>query len=154
MTMQWLKSLWLDERGSVLTAEAVLVSTMGVVGATVGLNMASDSVDQELRDVSHSLRHLDQSYEVAGYSGCRAKTAGSSFQQEDVKKSIHRLDQVERDLESKFKKQQKELRKNKEELLQKLRREAERERKRVEEEERKKRNTKKKVRKPGDDDDD
>ncbi|MCA9072744.1 MAG: hypothetical protein KDA84_27665 [Planctomycetaceae bacterium] len=152
--MQWLKSLWVDEMGSVLTAEAVLLSTMGVVGATVGLNMASDSVDQELRDVAHSLRHLDQSYEVAGHSSCRAKTAGSSFQQEDVKKSIQRLDKVERELEAEYKKQQKALEKHEEELLQKLRRQAEQERRKAEEEERKGRNTKKKLRKPGDDDDD
>lgn len=152
--MQWLKSLWKDEMGSVITAEAVLLGTMGVVGATVGLNMASDSVDQELRDVSHSLRHLDQSYEFAGRTGCRARTAGSVFRQEDVKKSDQRLEKLERDLESEYKKQEKELQKQEEELLQKLRREAEQERKRAEEEERKKRNPKKKLRKSGDDDDD
>lgn len=151
--MQWFKSLWIDERGSVLTAEAVLVGTMGIVGATVGLNMVSDSVDQELRDISHSMRHLDQSYEVAGRSGCGARTAGSSFRQEDVKKSIHRLNQVERDLEADFKQEQKERKKQEEELLLKLRREAEQERKKAEEDERKNRNAKKKLRKPGDDDD-
>ena len=142
--------LWADESGSVLTAEAALLGTMGAVGAAVGLNMAADSVDQELRDVSRSIRHLDQSYEVAGFQGCRAQTAGSSFRQEDVKKSIRRLDEVEEDLESLYKKQEKARREHREELLEQLRKEAERERKRAEEEERRRRSKKR----SNDDDDD
>jgi DNA repair exonuclease SbcCD ATPase subunit len=156
--MSWLKSLWTDESGSVLTAEAVLLGSMGIAGATVGLNMASDSMNEELKDVSRSIRHLDQSYEVAGFSGCRAKTAGSCFQQEDVKKSIKELDkreqELQKDLESQYKKNAEREKERLEELREELRHDAELQRKRAEEEERKRQAPPKKRSKTADDDDD
>ena len=151
--MQWLKSLWTDESGSILTAEAALLGTMGLVGAGVGLNMASTSMNDELKDVSRSVRHLDQSYEIRGFSGCRAQTAGSVFRQEDVKKSIHRLEEQENDLEQRYKKQESEEKERLEELREELRRKADLERKRMEAEE-KKRQTPPTKRKKSDDDDD
>jgi len=151
--MLWIKQLWNDESGSVLTAETALLGTIGVVGAGVGLHMAGDSLDQELRDVSRSIRHLDQSYEVAGFQGCRSQTAGSSFHQEDVKNSLHRLEGREHDLESDYRRQERDRREREEELLEKLRREAERERRRAEEDERRQRHRPKQRRGPGDDDD-
>ena len=39
--MQLVKDLWQDELGLILSAEAVTVGTIGVLGAVVGLNMAS-----------------------------------------------------------------------------------------------------------------
>ncbi len=125
--MLWIKSLWHDEAGSILTAELVLLGTMGVVGATVGLRMMSDSVNEEMKELSHSIRHLDQSYEVKGFTGCRATTAGSKYQQEDVKKSIARLEQLECELEADQKKAEKERRELLEEYREKLRKEAEKE---------------------------
>ncbi len=151
--MQWLKSLWSDESGSILTAEAALLGTMGLVGAGVGLNMASTSMNDELKDVSRSIRHLDQSYEIRGFKGCRSQTAGSAFRQEDVKKSIHRLEEQENDLEERYKKQESEEKERLEELREKLRRDAELDRKRQEDEEKKKRQSPPK-RKTSDDDDD
>ena len=37
-----------DERGFVLSAEAVLLGTVGVIGATVGLGAVAESVNDEL----------------------------------------------------------------------------------------------------------
>ena len=146
--MNWLKDLWNDESGSVLTAEAALLGTMGMIGAGVGLNMASTSLDEELRDVSRSLRHLDQSYEIRGYKNCRAETAGSFYRQEDVRKSIERLEEQEDDLERRYKQQADEEKERLEELREELKKKEAQERKRMEEEEKKKR------KKSNEDDDD
>jgi hypothetical protein len=85
--MNVFRKLWQDESGYVLSAEAALVGTIGVVGATVGLSAVSKAVDDELKDVAYSIRSLDQSYCVEGVKGCGAWTAGSSFVQPDVEES-------------------------------------------------------------------
>lgn len=107
--MSWLSELWQDERGYIMSAEAALLGTVGVVGGTVGLGMVSSSVNDELTDVAHSFRSLDQSYEIQGYQNCRAYTPGSTFQQEDVKKSHRELDALERRLTKEEERRRKEL---------------------------------------------
>ena len=86
--MKWLHALLRDESGAVLSSELVMVGTVGVVGATVGLSALKESVNQELVDVAKAVRSLDQSYCIEGTKGCGAWTAGSSFQQEPVEKSL------------------------------------------------------------------
>ncbi len=90
--MRTLKKLWHDECGAVMTAELVLLGSMGVVGATVGLNALSNSINEELVDVAKAIRSLDQSYTIQGLSGCGAWTAGSCYQQEPVAESLKKLD--------------------------------------------------------------
>jgi len=96
--MQAWQALWHDDRGAVLSAEMVLVGTLGVVGATVGLKAVADSVNGELIDVARALRSLDQSYAFRGIEGCGASTAGSAFQQEPVAQSLEKLDDLIEDL--------------------------------------------------------
>ncbi len=86
------RSFWRDEAGAIVSAELIAVSTLGVLGGTVGMNMLSTSVEREYRDVSHAVRSLNQSYYVAGHTGCRAWTASSWFTQRDVRLSIADLD--------------------------------------------------------------
>ncbi|WP_166827238.1 hypothetical protein [Thalassoroseus pseudoceratinae] len=107
--MSWFLELWRDERGYMLSAEAVLLGTVGVVGGTVGLGVVSSSVNEELSDVAHSFRSLDQSYEVRGYQNCRAYTPGSVFHQEDVEKSHKELDELERRLTKEEERRRKEI---------------------------------------------
>ncbi|MFV0445904.1 MAG: hypothetical protein ACK5Q5_20185 [Planctomycetaceae bacterium] len=96
--MRWLAKLFSDEAGFILSSELVLVGTLGVIGATVGLNAISTAVNEELEDVAFAIRSLDQSYEVRGIEGCGAWTAGSAFHQEPVKESLRELDeQIDRD---------------------------------------------------------
>ena len=83
-----LTKLWNDESGYVLSAELVLVGTLGVIGATVGLKMAADAVNEELTEVAVAFRSLDQSYSVPGFRCCGAWTASSEYQQPDVEKSV------------------------------------------------------------------
>ncbi|MEZ6055103.1 MAG: hypothetical protein R3C01_00220 [Planctomycetaceae bacterium] len=86
-----LSQLWNDETGLVLSSEMVLVGTIGVIGATVGLKAIAESVNRELTDVAMAVRSLDQSYSLEGTTGCGASTAGSSFRQQDVSKSLDEL---------------------------------------------------------------
>ncbi len=90
--MKWLQALWRDESGAVLSSELVLVGTVGVIGATVGLSAVKNSINQELVDVAKAIRSLDQSYCFEGTEGCGAWTAGSSFKQEPVEKSLQKMD--------------------------------------------------------------
>jgi membrane protein involved in colicin uptake len=88
----------MDQAGLVLSAEAVLLGTLGVIGVTVGLSAASTAVNEELTDLALAFRSLDQSYELEGRDGCGARTAGSTFRQEPVAESLERLcDQVRED---------------------------------------------------------
>lgn len=92
--MQMLKKLWNDEFGVLLSAEAVVVGTVAVVGMTAGMSVVATSVNEELKDVAGALRSLDQSYIIPAQSGCGASTAGSSFTQAPVKESLHELSQI------------------------------------------------------------
>lgn len=91
------KTFWKDEAGVILSAETVLLGTVGVIGATVGLSAVTQSVGDEMTDLARSLRSLDQSYHVEGVKLGSAWTAGSSFTQEPVEASLKRLDaQIEK----------------------------------------------------------
>lgn len=109
--MQWLTKLKRDEAGAVLSSELVLVGTLGVIGATVGLNALSTALNEELEDVAFAIRSLDQSYAVAEVRGCGAYTAGSSFTQEPVKESLKELDEQMDRHEAEVEKRWKELEK-------------------------------------------
>ena len=89
--MQVIQKLWQDESGVVLSAEAVLLGTVGVLGAVVGLNTVSTAVDLELKEYAGAIRSLDQSYGYMGHQSCRAYTAGSCYRQQDVSQSLSDL---------------------------------------------------------------
>ncbi len=94
--MRILSQLWKDEYGVLLSAEAVVVGTIAVVGLTTGLTVVSRSISEELQDVAFAIRSLDQSYTIPAQEGCGARTAGSSFTQEPVQKSLNELREVVR----------------------------------------------------------
>ncbi|MCA9037668.1 MAG: hypothetical protein KDA91_21190 [Planctomycetaceae bacterium] len=98
--MQVFRRLWSDESGVLLSAEAVVVGTVAVVGLTAGLSTVASSVNEELRDVGFAIRSLDQSYTIPAMEGCGACTAGSSFTQEPVEKSLKELDAAYRKAEA------------------------------------------------------
>lgn len=89
-----LNHLWSDESGAVLSAELLLVGTLGIVGATAGIAAVGHAVNGEMEEVAYSLRSLDQSYHLEGYRGCRAWTAGSSYTQRTVEESHAELERV------------------------------------------------------------
>lgn len=85
--MQLWQALFNDQAGFVLSSEAVLVGTVGVLGATVGLSVAADSIHDELTEVALAIRSLDQSYSYEGIRCGTAWTAGSAYQQPPVAES-------------------------------------------------------------------
>ena len=89
--MSLFKRLWNEETAAVVSAEAVMVGSIVVVGATVGLKTASTAVNEELTDVAHAIRSLDQSYHYDGFKTNRAFTASSSFTQRPVADSLRDL---------------------------------------------------------------
>ena len=103
--MHLFSRLWKDEHGILLSAEAVVVGTVAVVGLTAGLSVVTKSVNEELQDVAFAIRSLDQSYSIPAQKGCGAMTAGSSFKQEPVEKSLDELCDVIRTAEKKEKAQ-------------------------------------------------
>ena len=82
-----LRQLWQDEAGYILSAEAVTIGALGVVGATVGIGAVSKSVNDELTETAYAIRSLDQSYYIPGQHGCGSWTAGSYFIQQDVEEA-------------------------------------------------------------------
>jgi len=91
------KALWVDESGMILSAEAALLGTVGIVGATVGLSAARHSVNEELKEMAFAFRSLDQSFSFQGEKSEFAWTAGSSYRQPDVAASREKLqEQIER----------------------------------------------------------
>ena len=54
--MRIFRELWNDEAGVILSAEAVVLGTVGVVGLTAGLSTIASSVNSELQDLAFSIR--------------------------------------------------------------------------------------------------
>lgn len=61
-----------DETGFVQSAELVLLVTIAIIGAMVGLASLRDSVVSELDDTGKAIGALNQSYDVSIISGCLA----------------------------------------------------------------------------------
>ncbi|QDT39165.1 hypothetical protein [Stratiformator vulcanicus] len=97
--MRILKDLWSDDAGVLLSAEAVVLGTVGVVGATVGLNMMANSINAELKETAFAIRSLDQSYHVEGHATSTAWTAASGYTQPPVEKSLRELRRYEKKAE-------------------------------------------------------
>jgi hypothetical protein len=77
-------ALWRDQAGFVISAELVLVMTIGVLAMVVGLTAVRDSVVHELNDISHAIGTVSQSYSVNGlekacHGGTHAYVKGFGF---------------------------------------------------------------------------
>ena len=84
-------AFWRDERGVVLSAEAVMVGSVAVLGGLVGLNAAATAVNDEMTEMASAIRSFDQSYVIAGHASCGAWKAGSYYIQPRVEVSLREL---------------------------------------------------------------
>ena len=66
--MRLLKKLWRDELGLVVSAETMMVGTLGVIGAVAGIATAASSVNEEMSQLSQAFRGFNQSFSVTGTS--------------------------------------------------------------------------------------
>ena len=64
--MKHLRWLHEDEAGFIISAEMVLVMTIGVLAMVVGLTAVRDSVTHEMNDISHAIGAVSQSYGTNG----------------------------------------------------------------------------------------
>ncbi|GAB4147568.1 MAG: hypothetical protein Tsb009_20860 [Planctomycetaceae bacterium] len=60
------KALLDDQNGFVVSAELVLVLTIGVLAMVVGLHAVAKSVTMEMNDIANAFGALDQSYSYKG----------------------------------------------------------------------------------------
>ena len=65
-----LRSLWNDDFGFVLSAELVLILTLGVLAMVVGVHAVAKSINQELIDIADAFGTFDQSFSVQGFTYC------------------------------------------------------------------------------------
>jgi hypothetical protein len=78
--MNTLRTLWRDDGGFILSAELVLILTIGCIGMIVGLNSVATSVTNELNDISSAIGTIDQSYYYNGLTKAgHAAVVGSGF---------------------------------------------------------------------------
>ncbi len=77
--MSFVRKLWNDEAGFVVSSELVLIATILVIGMITGLVTVRDQVVQELADVAGAISDVDQSYAYTGVSAHNASTSGSDF---------------------------------------------------------------------------
>ena len=71
--------LYDDENGFVVSAELVLITTIGVLSLLVGLAEVANAVNQELEDVGSAFGSVNQSYRYAGMIGHKGYWSGSFF---------------------------------------------------------------------------
>lgn len=71
--------LWNDEAGFIVSAELVLVATIGVLALTVGLSEVAFNINHELEDVGSSFGSVNQTYEYNGTAGTKGQSSGSVF---------------------------------------------------------------------------
>lgn len=65
-----LKNFWIEETGLIVSTELVLILTICVLGAIVGLSSVILSVNEELQDTAHAIGVLNQSFGFTGFAGC------------------------------------------------------------------------------------
>lgn len=68
-----------DEAGSIISVELILVATILVIGAIVGIASVRDSVISEIADMAGGVQALNQCYSVSGIIGHAASTCGFDF---------------------------------------------------------------------------
>jgi hypothetical protein len=94
--MKILKKLWSDEHGMVMSAEMVMLGTVGILSLTAGIGAMSTAVNDELTEMGQAFRSFNQDFEVVGFQssfsggargsngrqgGMASSKMGSSFSQ-------------------------------------------------------------------------
>ncbi|MDA1162994.1 MAG: hypothetical protein O3B13_07830 [Planctomycetota bacterium] len=80
--MNVLMKLWADEVGVVLSAETVMVGTIGVLALTAGVGTMATAVNCELGELGMAFRSFNQSFSVPGFQtsfGGGISGGGGSF---------------------------------------------------------------------------
>jgi len=76
---EMMKKLWNDDAGFILSAEAVFLFTIMVLGVTVGMVAVRNATVGGLVGVANAISSINTSYSYTGFSTCGATTSGSSY---------------------------------------------------------------------------
>lgn len=71
--------LWNDESGLIISAELIILLTIGVIALVVGLTSLRDSIVTELADVGQAISNANQSYYVFGIRSPSSFISGFGF---------------------------------------------------------------------------
>ncbi len=77
--LQFTRTFWNDEAGFIVSAELILIATIGVLSLVVGLSEVAFGVNQELEDLGSAFGAVNQSYCYNGTAGHKGHAAGSAF---------------------------------------------------------------------------
>lgn len=66
------RKLMNDEAGFIISAELMLIISLGFTAAAVGAAAIRDALVNEMNDVSHAIGAVDQTYNVTGFSKAKA----------------------------------------------------------------------------------
>lgn len=69
--------LWNDEAGFIISAELVLVATIGVLSLVVGLSELVLNISSELEDLGSAFASINQSFSLSGLLGHSSSTSAS-----------------------------------------------------------------------------
>lgn len=75
---QIIATLLNDEAGFIVSAELVLIATIGVLSMVVGLSEVAFNINQELEDLGSAIGSVNQSYRFNGAGGNKGQAAGSA----------------------------------------------------------------------------
>ena len=74
-----MNSLMKDEAGFIVSAELVMIATLGVLAMAVGLSEVAFNINNELQDVGRAFGSMNQSFNLQGQMSNRGGSGGSSF---------------------------------------------------------------------------
>ena len=77
-----LYSIAKDDRGAIVTSEAVFIAVLGLLGLIVAFSSVRDSVISELSDVGGSVQDANQTFVITGAGGPSSTTGGMDFSDE------------------------------------------------------------------------
>ncbi len=69
-----------DEAGFIVSAELVLIATVGVLAMVVGLSEVALNINNELEDIGSAFGSVNQSFMVRSSRGHQGSGEGGSFQ--------------------------------------------------------------------------
>lgn len=67
-----------DDAGFIVSAELVLIGSIGILAMVVGLSEVAININNELEDVASAFGSMNQSFRANGQNGCGGRSSGSS----------------------------------------------------------------------------
>lgn len=74
-----LNTLINNEEGFIVSAELVLIASIGILAMVVGLSEVAMNINNELEDVASAFGAMNQSYRANGSGGHQGEAGGGGF---------------------------------------------------------------------------